>query len=124
MIDRPRHFDGAERAQMIGDELGVEQPVVTGLEPRHQMHQRDFGGVARAVEHALAEEGAAETDAVEAADQRFAVIDFDGMAIAALVELAIKTADAAVDPGSRSVPAAGCAQPSMTASKSRSTNTA
>ena len=85
---------------MIGDELGVEQPVVTGFESRHQVHKRDFGGVARAVEHALAEEGAAKTDTIEAANQVFAVIDLDGMAIAALVELAIKAANASIDPGS------------------------
>ena len=48
------------------------------------MHQRDLGGVARAVEHALAEEGAAERDAVEPADQLVAVIDLDGVAMAAL----------------------------------------
>ena len=31
MIGRPRHFDGAEGSQMIGDELGVEQAIVPGL---------------------------------------------------------------------------------------------
>jgi hypothetical protein len=30
MIDRPRHLDGAEVAQVIGDKLGVEQAVVPG----------------------------------------------------------------------------------------------
>ena len=56
-------------SQMFSDELGVEQPVTAGLEPRHQMHQRDLGCVACAVEHAFAEERAAEADAVESADQ-------------------------------------------------------
>ena len=101
VIGRPRHFDGAECPQMVGDELGVEQPVMAGLEPRHQMHERDLRSVARAVEHALAEKGAAETDAIEAADQLLAVIDLDGVAVAALVELAIEIADAGVDPGAR-----------------------
>ncbi len=90
---------------MLGDELRVEQPVMAGLEPRHQMHERDLGGVADGVEHALAEKGAAETDAIEAADQLLAVIDFDGVAVAALVELAIEIADTDVDPGPRCGPA-------------------
>ena len=70
---------------MVGDELRVEQPVAAGFEPRDQMHQRDLGSVARAVEHAFAEEGAAERDAVEPADQIVAVIDFDAVAMAVLI---------------------------------------
>ena len=84
---------------MIGDELRVEQPVAAGLEPRHQMHERDLGSVARAMEHALAEERAAEADAVEAADQFVVLIDLDAVAMAEVVELAIERADARVDPG-------------------------
>src|ERR1700726_4339510 len=99
VVGRPRHLDGAERAQMFGDELGVEQPETASLESRHQVHERNLGGVAGAVKHALAEEGAAETDAVEAADQRVAVVDLDGMTVAALVELAIQVMNAGVDPG-------------------------
>src|SRR5262245_23853133 len=88
----PRHLDGAERLQVSGDELGMEQSVAAGLEARHQMHQRDLRSVARAVEHAFAEEGAAERDAVEAADQSLAVIDFEAVAVPPLVELAIEQA--------------------------------
>ena len=84
---------------MIGHELGVEQAVAAGLEPRHQMHQRDLGGVTRAVEHALAEEGAAERDAVEPAHQQAAVIDLHGVAMALGIERAVDLADAGVDPG-------------------------
>ena len=72
---------------------------MTGLEPRHQMHQRNLGSVAGAVEHAFAEKGAAEADAIKAADQFLAVIDFDRMAVAALVEFAVQVVDAGVDPG-------------------------
>ena len=67
---------------MIGDKLRVEQREAAGLQPRHQMHQRDLRGVARAVKHALAEKRAAERDAVEAADQALAVIDLDAVAMA------------------------------------------
>ena len=98
---------------MVGDELGVEQLEAAGLEARHQMHQRDLRGVARAVEHALAEEGAAERDAVKPADQLALEIDLDAVAVPALVQLAIEAADALVDPGAR--PARrGSAQPSIT----------
>src|SRR5882672_5179308 len=65
------------------------------------MHQRDFRGVAGAMEHALAEEGAAEAHPVKPADQGIFVIDLDGVAMADIVELAIKRADAPIDPGPR-----------------------
>ena len=58
-IAAPRNFDRAETAQMLGDILGVEQLEAARDQPRHQMHQRHLRGVAGAVEHALAEEGAA-----------------------------------------------------------------
>ena len=63
------------------------------------MHQRDFGCVAGAVEHALAEKSAPQADAVEAADQFIAVVDLDRVAVAAFVELAVEVADASIDPG-------------------------
>ena len=53
-----------------------------GLQARHQMHQRNLGSIAGAVEHALAEKGAAERDAIKPADQIVAVIDLDGVAVA------------------------------------------
>src|SRR6202035_4089636 len=90
VIGRPGHLDGAERAQMLGDELRVEQPVMAGLEPRHQVHQRNFGRVTGAVKHALAEKRPSETDAVKAADQFPAVIHLDRMTVAALIEFSIQ----------------------------------
>src|ERR1700675_461232 len=99
MINRPRDCDGAECAQMLGDELRVEQPVMAGLQPRHQMHQRNLGSVAGAVKHAFAEKRASETDAVKPADQFPAVIDLDRMTVAALVEFSIQVMNAGVDPG-------------------------
>src|SRR5229473_943328 len=95
------HLGGPEGLQVLGDELGVEQLEAAGPQPRHQMHQRDFRGIAGAVEHALAEEGAAEAHPVKPADQGIFVIDLDGVAMADIVELAIKGADAPIDPGPR-----------------------
>ena len=96
-----RHLDRAERLQMIGDELGVEQREAAGAQPRHQMHQRHLRGVARAVEHALAEERAAEADAVEPAGQLAVLVGLDAVAMADVVELLVERADARVDPGAR-----------------------
>ena len=99
MIAALGDLDRAERHQVIGDILGVEQPVSAGAQARHQMHQRDLRCVAGAMEHALAEEGAAERNAIETADQRIAVIDFDAVGMPVVVEAAVDLADAAVDPG-------------------------
>src|SRR6516162_3323793 len=84
---------------MIGDKLRVQQAIAAHLEPGDQMHQRDFGSIARAVKHAFAEKCAAEADPVKTADQAFAVVDLDGVTIATFVELTIESADTAVDPG-------------------------
>ena len=53
-----RHLSRPEGLQVLSDELGIEQAETTGPQPRDEMHQRDLGGIAGAVEHALAEEGA------------------------------------------------------------------
>src|SRR5260221_100784 len=99
----PRHLDGAEIPEMVGHELGIEQPKSARLEARHQMHECDLGGVARAMEHALAEIGPPERDPVEAADQAIAIVDLDAVAMTALVQLAIERADTVVDPGARTI---------------------
>src|SRR4051794_17555283 len=99
MILPPRYLAGAEGCQMVGDELGVKQAVATGLEPRHQMYQSDLRCVARAVEHALAEEHRAERHAIKTADQLIAIIDLDAMAMPVLVQPAIQRPDALIDPG-------------------------
>src|ERR1700677_899373 len=50
MIGAARHFHCAECSQVIGHKLGIEQAVVTGPQPGHEMHQRDLRSIARAVE--------------------------------------------------------------------------
>ena len=42
---------------MLGEELRVEQAKAAGAQAGKKMDERDLGGVAGAVEHALAEEG-------------------------------------------------------------------
>ena len=42
-----RHLDRAELCQMVGQELGVEQPVTGIVQPGDQMDQGDLAGVGR-----------------------------------------------------------------------------
>src|SRR5882724_8069711 len=93
-ITPPRNLDGAEAAQMLGDILRVEQLESADDQPGHQMHQRHFRGVADAMEHAFAEEGAAEADAVEPADQIVILPDLDAVGVSDPVQADIKIADA------------------------------
>src|SRR5262249_26029460 len=89
----------AKLRQMLRDELGIKQAEPTSLEPHHQMHQRNLAGVALAAEHALAEEGATECDAVEAAHQFALASALDTVAIAEREELVGQAPDRPVDPG-------------------------
>jgi hypothetical protein len=91
-------FDRAEARQMRGDELRVEQPVAAEPQARDEMGERDLGRVARQMEHALAEEGGAERNAIEPADQRALRVDLDRMGAAGLEQLAVEPPDLGVDP--------------------------
>src|SRR5690606_37663028 len=99
MVARALDLDGAEGGEMRRDELGVEQRIAAGLEPRDEMDEGDLRGVAGAVEHALAEERAGERHAIQPADQRVSVIDLDGVAMSDVEQLAVERADARIDPG-------------------------
>src|SRR5919201_2254874 len=63
------------------------------------MHQRNLGSVAGAVKHALAEERACETHAIEAAHEHVLIVDFDRMAISVVEQCAVEPSDPVVDPG-------------------------
>src|SRR5215470_9247540 len=78
----PRDLDGAKTLQMLRDVLRVEQLEPALDQPGHQMNQRDLRGIAGAVEHALAEEGAPEAHTIEAADQIIVLPDLDAVAMA------------------------------------------
>jgi hypothetical protein len=53
---------------MRRQELGIEQPVTAKAEARDEMDERDLACVGDPAEHAFAEEGGAERDAIETAD--------------------------------------------------------
>ena len=76
------HLDRAEARQMPRDELGIEQGESPILQSRDEIDERDLARVARSGEYALAEEGAAEMHAIEAADQSALLPHLDRMAMA------------------------------------------
>ncbi len=98
-ISFARDADRAERGEMVGHELAVEQGEIPDLQPRHEPGQRDLRGIGRAAEHAFAEERAAELDPVEAADKIVRLPDFDRMGVVQLVERAHRALELGVDPG-------------------------
>ncbi len=82
-------FLGSELGQMLGHELGVEQAVAAADQPPDQMHERHLRGVAAAGEHALAEEGSAQRDAVEAADQLAVLPALDAVGVTVFEKLLV-----------------------------------
>jgi hypothetical protein len=90
---------------MIGDELAIEQREAADPQSCDEMGERDLGGIGYAAEHALAEKGAAERDAIKPADQRAANLtsrpDLDRMGMTVTMEDAVSLFDLRVDPGFR-----------------------
>eukprot|EP01036_Dinobryon_divergens_P013840 gene13839-18664_t len=60
-----RDLDATEGAQVIGDELGVEQAVIAGFQALQQMRHGDFRAVRAAVKHRFAEKRRPDRDAIE-----------------------------------------------------------
>ena len=81
-------------------ELRIEQAVTASAETGHQMDQRNLGRIRPAREHALAKEGAAERDAVQAANQ---LVIFrptlDTVRMSFPVKRRIEIQDRIIDPG-------------------------
>jgi len=81
-----------------GLELAIEQAEPACAQPRDEVRQRDLRCVGGAADHALAEERAAEREAVEPADELAAVPAFDRMREPHRVEGLEDAFDAVVDP--------------------------
>src|ERR1700730_4546799 len=92
-------FDRAEAFKVLGQELGVEQAIAAEFEARDEMDERHLRGVALEVKHALAEKCTPDRHAVKAAYELAFAPGLDGMAMPTAEKFAVKTADAAVDPG-------------------------
>jgi hypothetical protein len=84
---------------MPGHELRVEESEAAIFEPRHEIDERDLARVARAAEHALAKESAAEMHAVQSASELPVLPHLDRVAMAEREQLTIKAPDAPIDPG-------------------------
>src|SRR6185437_7044568 len=96
-------LDGAETLQVIGDELRVEQREAAAAQPGDEMDERDLAGVGGAAEHALAEEGGTELDAVEPAGEDAVGPALDAMGRAAPEERGVERDDLVIDPGLRTL---------------------
>lgn len=83
---------------MISHELAVQQRETAGFQPRDQPGQRDLRRIRLTREHALAKEGAAQRDAVEATDQPIAVPAFDAVGMAHGEQASARLEDRHVDP--------------------------
>ena len=83
---------------MIGHELAIEQFEPADAKASDEPRQRDLGRVGAGAEHRFAEKGAAEADAIEAADQFAIVPAFDRMSLAGSVETERGALDIGVDP--------------------------
>lgn len=88
---------------MRGDELAVEKLPSARDQPRDEMRERDFRGIAHAADHRFAEEGPAKRDAVEPADQIVTQPAFDAVRMAKLEQAFIACLDDRVDPRRRPV---------------------
>ncbi|GAA0446786.1 hypothetical protein GCM10009095_13170 [Sphingomonas molluscorum] len=88
---------------MVGLKLAVQKREAADAEAGDEPGERDLGCVGGAADHAFAEEGAAECEAVEAADEAVAVPAFDRMGEAQRVEAQEYVFDRAADPGFEAV---------------------
>src|SRR5690606_17468019 len=101
------NLDAAERGEVRGKELGVEQLEAARIEPLDQMRHGHLRGVGAPMEHGFTEKGGADGQAVQPPGQFLAVPDLDRMGDAAPEQFAIDGADGAVDPGGLAVLADG-----------------
>jgi len=106
MIAGTGNLDCPELREMRRQELRVEQAVAAAPQPRNELDERDLARIAHSAEHALAEKGGAQRDAIQPADQLALVPAFDAMRGATLEERGIEPHDLVVDPG----PGAGFAR--------------
>lgn len=96
---RSRNRPETEAGEVLGFDLAVQQRHVPFVKTLAQRGDHAFGGARFEAEHRLAEEGAPKADAVEPADQAFAVPGLDRMRVTQPVQLDVGAADRRHDPG-------------------------
>jgi hypothetical protein len=92
---------------VLGHELAVQKREIADLEAGDKPRQRDLRGIARAAEHAFAEERAAKLHPVQPTDEFAALAHLDRMGVARLMERQHRLLELGVDPGLLAVGAGG-----------------
>jgi len=83
---------------MFGQELAIQELEPADFQACDEVGERDLGCVARAAEHALAEEGGAQPHAIQAADELIVLPGLDRMGVTASVQFGISCLDIGIDP--------------------------
>jgi hypothetical protein len=97
--------DGTELRKVLCEELRIEQFEAAADQPRDQMDERHFAGIALFAEHAFAEECRPQRNAIQSPKQLPIPPTFDGMRMSHTVQGHIHVFNLCVDPG---LLAAGC----------------
>src|SRR5262249_41813045 len=98
-ISAPRNFRRAERPEMGGCRLSIEEQVTSRVESFDDMMERDLRPIALAREHRLAGEQPPDRHAVKTADDLAFMPDLDRVRMAGFVERDIGLFELARDPG-------------------------
>jgi hypothetical protein len=88
---------------VVGEELAIAQGEMANTEPRDEKGKRDLGRVGFAAEHAFREEGAAQRNAINPANQPILTPDLDRVSLGAGMKGEHRLFDRTVDPGLRPV---------------------
>ena len=92
------HVDRAERHEVVGGPLHVEEPSAGGGQPLDEMREGDLRGIGGGVEHRLAGEEPVDPHPVEPADEAAVEACLDAVRPAHLVEPCVRVEDPVVDP--------------------------
>ena len=92
-------LDCAEAGRDGGEHLNVEEEEITLAQVLDKVVESDFGSVAGAVEHGFAREEAADSNAINAADELIILPAFEAVSVALFVQLNVGFEKLASDPG-------------------------
>src|SRR5579859_2975490 len=86
---------------MVRYKLSIEKGIAAFFHQGGEIGQRRLAGVGGAREHAFAEKGAAETEAIKPADQLAVLPALDAMGEAGMVQIGEQADDFRINPGFR-----------------------
>ena len=93
-----RQGDGAEGAEVVGHELGVDDGDAACVQVARQCGKRKGGGAGAQGEHGFGAEDVFQADAIDAADEQVALPEFAAVRAALLVQGAVGGNHVLVDP--------------------------